>query len=110
MLTAHLRGLLKPGYKYGAKSIAAEAAILNAIEREYAAEITQSAAEASLALAGNSTAKNANDIAKNTHEQRTRAIKQRYHVPVPKEDEEPDLSRFDSLIKMYYALKEAGEL
>lgn len=42
MLLAHLRGLLKPGYKHGARSVLAEDLILRALEAEVSVDMERS--------------------------------------------------------------------
>lgn len=42
MLLAHLRGLLKPGYKHGVKSVLAEDLILRAVEVEISVDMERS--------------------------------------------------------------------
>lgn len=109
MVLAHLRGLLRPDYKYGGVSRAAESLVLSALAAEHAAEQMRKDSEHTEALyAAIKDVGALRDMARKVNfDLLSAAYIARLDFSGAKKAPAPE-SEFDALKKLYYALEKAG--
>jgi hypothetical protein len=107
MVLAHVKGLLRPGYKHGRVSRAAENMVLSAVAAELTAEqIRWSAADSAALYAVVKPGKLEKYHAAVRDDLIRAAFVARLDVFAPKQPSQRH-SEFDALAKLYYALQKA---